>query len=204
MIAPIPSMPGGWPVVLADPAWSFSDRAGRGAAARHYSTMTRAAICALPVLELVAPDALLFLWTTSAHLLDGSAADVCFSWGFTPKTTIAWVKCRSRPLATVPRFNGNPGKAGLLIEALHIGCGHYTRAAHELLVIARRGKARVARRDVPSVIFAPRGRHSAKPAESYEAIERLTPDRPRLELFARGLPRPGWTGWGNEFGLEAA
>jgi N6-adenosine-specific RNA methylase IME4 len=184
--------------VLADPPWSFRDKGSRIAPERapggRYATMSVLQIAMLPVEQLAAPDSLLFLWTTSAHLLDGSAADVCDAWGFEAKATIAWVKCRL-PAA---------GKLGVpVLPRLQIGMGHYVRNAHEHLVIARRGRARVKRRDVPSVIFAPRGRHSAKPAESYDRIERLC-DGPRLELFARGLPRPGWIGWGDQFGLEAA
>lgn len=28
--------------------------------------------------------------------------------------------------------------------------------------------------------------------------ETMYPDLPKLELFARGAPRPGWDAWGNE------
>jgi N6-adenosine-specific RNA methylase IME4 len=191
----LPTTPGGFPCVLADPPWAFRDVGVRGSAEGHYRTMRTMEIAAMPVASLAAPNALLFLWTTSAHLLDGSAACVCEGWGFEPKTTVAWVKARTSRL-------GGPGSA-LVLDKLQIGCGYYTRAAHELLVIARRGKARVRDRGVPSVIFAPRTRHSRKPDASYDVIERLT-EGPRLELFARGLPRPGWIGWGDQFGLEVA
>jgi N6-adenosine-specific RNA methylase IME4 len=32
----------------------------------------------------------------------------------------------------------------------------------------------------------------------YELIERAHPTASKLELFARGKPRPGWHAWGNE------
>jgi N6-adenosine-specific RNA methylase IME4 len=51
---------------------------------------------------------------------------------------------------------------------------------------------------LPSVIRAPRGAHSEKPDEIYEAVERMYPGLQRLELFCRGVPRPGWAAWGNE------
>jgi N6-adenosine-specific RNA methylase IME4 len=51
---------------------------------------------------------------------------------------------------------------------------------------------------VDSVVEAPRGRHSEKPKVFYELIERMYPHATRLELFARGKQRPGWTFWGNE------
>jgi N6-adenosine-specific RNA methylase IME4 len=49
----------------------------------------------------------------------------------------------------------------------------------------------------PSVIYAPRGRHSEKPGVLYETIERMYPELPKIELFAR-TQRPGWSTWGNE------
>lgn len=192
-MTPLPGAVGGWRCVLADPPWSFRDKGSRIAPERapggRYETLAGLDVAALPVREAVARDALLFLWTTSAHLLDGTSPAVCRAWGFEPKVTMSWVKCRPAPGERWPR--------------LQIGMGHYVRGAHELIIVARRGKARVLRHDVPSVIFGPRYRHSAKPEAAYMAIERLC-DGPRLELFARGLPRVGWTGWGDQFGLEAA
>ena len=52
------------------------------------------------------------------------------------------------------------------------------------------------------MIEARRGRHSEKPAAVYELIEGAYPAASKLELFARGAPRPGWAAWGNE--LEAS
>jgi hypothetical protein len=46
---------------------------------------------------------------------------------------------------------------------------------------------------------APRpGLHSAKPKIMYEIIERMYPGLRKIELFARGPARPGWTNWGLE------
>ena len=47
-----------------------------------------------------------------------------------------------------------------------------------------------------TVLLAPRARHSEKPVEMYEEIEKVSPG-PYLELFARN-ERPGWLSWGNE------
>lgn len=44
---------------------------------------------------------------------------------------------------------------------------------------------------------ARRGRHSAKPVEVHQRIERLLGERRRVELFARRR-RDGWDAWGNE------
>jgi hypothetical protein len=49
---------------------------------------------------------------------------------------------------------------------------------------------------ITDVIHVPRpGRHSQKPVVFYEIIERMYPDLPRIELFARAV-RPGWPSWG--------
>jgi N6-adenosine-specific RNA methylase IME4 len=53
------------------------------------------------------------------------------------------------------------------------------------------------------VIMAPRREHSRKPYEAYELIERMFPTLPKIELFARGAPRWGWTVWGNEIARPA-
>jgi len=49
-----------------------------------------------------------------------------------------------------------------------------------------------------SVVHAPRGEPSAKPAIFREMIEAMFPNLPKLEMFARGKAPPGWVFWGNE------
>jgi len=59
-----------------------------------------------------------------------------------------------------------------------------------------RGRVTGRVRDVPTVLLAPRGRHSAKPEELQARAERLSPG-PRIELFARRA-RERWVCWGNQ------
>jgi N6-adenosine-specific RNA methylase IME4 len=54
----------------------------------------------------------------------------------------------------------------------------------------------------PSVIAAPRRKHSQKPHEVYQIIERMCPNTRKVELFARGRPRKGWRTWGAEVTKE--
>jgi N6-adenosine-specific RNA methylase IME4 len=165
-----------FPVVCADPAWRFQNYGEptglHGAAADHYPTMATADICAIPVGDMATPDAVLFLWSTNPHLPD--ALQVIEAWGFEYKTNIVWVK----------------DKAGL---------GFIVRGQHEVLLIATRGDfpAPLPAVRPPSVITAPRREHSRKPDEAYEVIERMYPDLPKIELFARGA-REGWEAWGNQ------
>ena len=50
----------------------------------------------------------------------------------------------------------------------------------------------------PQMQTYPRGRHSAKPGEFRAMIEQLYPTAPKIELFARGAPAPGWDAWGED------
>jgi N6-adenosine-specific RNA methylase IME4 len=100
MTIELPRVAGGYGCVFGDPPWSFTDKGSRaspdwsGRQGGGYETMAADAIAALPVAEVVARDAHLYLWTTDAHLLDGSALRVVQAWGFTPKLTLDWVKVR--------------------------------------------------------------------------------------------------------------
>lgn len=171
---PLPLPPEGkYRAILADPPWRFETRGdgARAAAERHYSTMELAEIEFLPVMNLAADDALLFLWVTSERLAD--APRVMVQWGFElVSTAFVWVK------------EGQPG------------LGYWTRKGAELCLLGGRGSPRRMAADVPEVVHAPRGRHSEKPAEVYGRIERLV-DGPYIELFARQT-RPGWDAWGND------
>jgi N6-adenosine-specific RNA methylase IME4 len=95
----------------------------------------------------------------------------------------------------------------LVWEKPGIGTGLTTRKNCESLWGSKRGRGLPIRdHGVRQKIEAPRGRHSAKPAEAYEALERLYGDVRRLDIFAR-QPRPGWVPWGNQVeatpGLQA-
>lgn len=188
---------GGYSLVLADPPWHFRNWSGdapnmvhdRGrGASYHYPTMRLSDIKALPVASLCAQDAALLLWSVDTHL--PMALDVIAAWGFTYKTkAFVWVKPNK---SAVGRMVGD-------ITAdvnWKMGMGYYTRANAEDCLLAVRGRGLpVLDRGVRRLIVAPAGRHSAKPMEQYERIERLFGDVPRVELFARHS-EPGWDVWG--------
>lgn len=171
---PVPEFVAGtFGVLYADPPWRYDFSADTSDRIEtHYPTMDLAAICSLPVEDIAAEHCVLFLWATSPKLPE--ALQVVNAWGFTYRTCMVWVKDS-------------------------IGLGYYARQRHELLLIATKGKPGVppppARPD--SVIEAPRGAHSAKPAGVYGLIEAMYPNAPKVELFSRGQ-RPGWTVWGND------
>ena len=175
-----PALPDGkYGAILADPPWPFQARSdgGKGRSAEnHYPTMSVAEICGLPVRDLAADDAALFLWTTSEHLAFAPA--LIEEWGFVPvSTAFVWVK------------GGAPG------------LGYWTRKGAEICLLGTRGSPKRLNADVAEVIHAPRGPHSQKPEEAYERIERLVAG-PYLELFGRGRRYDGWDVWGNDPALR--
>jgi N6-adenosine-specific RNA methylase IME4 len=160
-----------FPVVLADPPYRYDNqRSVTRQPENHYPTMPTKEICAVPVSDLATPDAVLFLWAPAPILLN--ALDIMRAWGFEYVTHAVWAKDK-------------------------IGLGTYLRHQHELLLIGQRGN-HIARGPLSSsVIHAPRREHSRKPDEAYELIERMYPDLPKIELFARNA-RDGWAVWGNQ------
>jgi N6-adenosine-specific RNA methylase IME4 len=167
---PLPEGP--FELIYADPPWPMpgSPTSSR-AVENHYPTMPLEEIKAITV--PAADDSLLFLWGVNS--MTPEALEVMSAWGFSYLTNFAWCKDKW-------------------------GLGQYNRSQHELLHVGRRGKVAPpsTKRRQSSVIDARRGRHSEKPASVYELIEAMYPHASKLELFARGTPRPGWTAWGNE------
>ena len=137
----------------------------------------------------IAEDAHLWMWVTDNYLRDGLW--LMDQLGFRYVRTMVWVKMKDE--------NADSSYAiDTARHALQIGLGQYLRGGHELCLFGTRGQACVPEPGdrMPSVIFAERTKHSAKPQEAYDVIERVSPG-PRLEVFARN-ERPGWSVWGNE------
>ena len=167
-------------LIYCDPPWAYSvwSHKGEGRGAKmHNPTMAIDDICALPVADIAAPNAVLMMWATSPHLPQGLR--VIESWGFTFKTVaFTWVKTN---------IDGSP----------FLGMGFYTRQNAEYCLLATRGNP-LPRFDhgVPSVILSRRRAHSQKPDGVYDHIERLFgTDIRRLEMFSR-QSWPGWERWG--------
>lgn len=183
--------------IVADPSWPYKDsgrrryaegaKVKRAGHARHYPSMSLKEICALgvPLISSLHNNCLLFLWTTNAFLVDGSATRVIKAWGFVPKTLHTWVKMTKD--GTKQRF----------------GCGSYGRNSTEHFIVATRGKPnRAGFRAIPTAHFWPwQSRHSQKPKQFYQLVESAC-SGPRLELFAR-IHRANWVSWGDEILEEA-
>jgi len=79
---------------------------------------------------------------------------------------------------------------------VQIGMGRQVRNAHEVCIVATRGRPDRLDLAASSVVIAPRLAHSAKPDAFYDLVERVSPG-PYAELFAR-RERPGWDVYGDE------
>jgi N6-adenosine-specific RNA methylase IME4 len=167
-------------IIYADPPWKYRDTASAGerGAVHKYDVMPLGDIKRLPVASIAEPDSVLFLWVTMPFIKEG--VEVIQSWGFTYKTVaFTWVKLNKHT------------------KTPFMGMGNWTRSNAELCLLGVKGKPKRVSARVKSVILAPRGEHSAKPAETRDMIVTLVGDKPRIELFARERV-PGWDAWGNE------
>jgi N6-adenosine-specific RNA methylase IME4 len=168
-------------IIYADPPWSFNFQKRNSlsdeAKGRLYPTTRGQDIVDLPVSEIAADNAVLFLWVMSSEL--PLALDVIKGWGFTYKTVaFTWVK------TTV---NGK----------YCFGGGNWTRSNPELCLLATKGKPKRISASVRELVVSERRQHSRKPDEIRQAIVELVGDLPRIELFAREKTE-GWDVWGNE------
>jgi N6-adenosine-specific RNA methylase IME4 len=172
---------GPFPLIYADPPWKFEIYSPKGLERtpdQHYPTLTDDEIANFKIGDRTIPeiahaDSALFLWCTSSNV--ARALWIMAAWGFEFKTCAVWVK----------------DKAGM---------GLVFRSRFELLLYGTRGGMPGPQYQPCSVFEYPRGRHSAKPIEIREEIERMYPDfdqNTRLELFSRDAA-PGWTARGYE------
>ena len=171
--------------IYADPPWQFQNRTGKVAPEHkrltRYETMRLDEIKALPISDISAEKAHLYLWVPNALLPDGLA--VMDAWGFEYKGNLVWEKVRK---------DGGPDGRGV---------GFYFRNATELILFGIKKHSAPNRtlqpaRSQVNIIRAMKREHSRKPDEIIPIIEACSQE-PRIELFARGL-RDGWDMWGNQ------
>jgi N6-adenosine-specific RNA methylase IME4 len=163
--------------IYADPPWheQGGGKIKRGAD-RHYPLMKTKEILAMKdfISELSDTNCHLYLWVTNNFLKDG--LEVLETWGFRYVTTITWLK---------DRFGLGQYFRGLTEHCLFGVKGHLP---YKIL----NGK----RQQGVTGFFAPKGKHSEKPEEMRQMIEKVSYP-PRIELFAR-KKTPGWVVWGLE------
>jgi N6-adenosine-specific RNA methylase IME4 len=173
---------GKYRTIVADPPWAYglsnrpgwSWREGRPsgeARSLDYPEMTLDDIAVLPVPNLAAKDAHLYLWTTQRYLHD--AFHVAEWWGFRPSLTLVWCK----------------DTHGLIFGATF-------QPTTEFVIFARRGSLKALTKVESQWFRWPKRGHSEKPEAFMDIVESVSPE-PRLEMFSRRA-RLGWDTWGNE------
>lgn len=190
---PFPGLPRrSYGTILADPPWAFRTYSGDDATPHrtdedHYRVMSLGDLKRLPVADLAAKNCALFMWIVDSHIDQGF--EVAKSWGFRYKTrAFEWFKIK---------LGVDEDKVLVTEDDLVISMGYWSRKQCESCFLFTRGKPARLNADVRQAIFAPRRKHSQKPAQQYKRIERLV-EGPRIELFARHY-QPGWDGWGEEY-----
>lgn len=179
--------------IVADPPWPYEtsktgrfvipkppeDQGQRGVEMMRYSVMSMADLCEMPVAEVAAANAHLYLWATNAFM--DEAGDLARAWGFEPKTILTWVKVHK----------DDPGRPSMKT-------GYYFRGATEHVRFCVRGSLPLQTNEgMPTAYLWPRQPHSVKPPPFGDVVEKCSPG-PYLELFCRS-PRMGWDSWGKGY-----
>jgi len=154
------------------------------AAGKHYNMMTFDELKAIPVRDLIDDPGVIFMWATSPKL--NEAIDLIRAWDFYYRgIAYIWVKT---------------AKDGHIIKGQGIRPS-FVKPTTELVLIGsteKEGRTLALQTESQGqLIFAPRGRHSEKPAEARNRIEDLFGPIPKLEMFAR-YKSLGWDVWGLE------
>ena len=168
--------------VVVDPPWlptlgaTWNSRlSDKAAPQRFYKTLSVADI--IKIRPRLAVQAHVYIWCIAQHV--DWAYEVMREWDTEPTILLTWKK---------------PG----------LGAGRF-RCNTEHVLVGRKGDrignpfgqgGRHCQATDGTLFEWPRGRHSEKPKEFFDLVERLSP-APRLEMYARAH-RPNWTVWGNE------
>lgn len=176
-------------IIYADPPWDYGgkmqyDKSSKSkdeidldknifisSANFKYPTVKTKDLKKIPIHEIAKDNCLLFMWVTNPHLAQG--IELGQAWGFEYKTVaFVWDK-----------MVHNPGK--------------YTMSYCELCLVFKRGKIPEPRgaRNIKQLVRIPRGKHSKKPLEVQQGIEKMFPTQEKIELFARHKP-DNWDVWG--------
>jgi N6-adenosine-specific RNA methylase IME4 len=165
--------------IVADPPWEYDIDLSTGATRspeNNYPVMNLEELCKFgeKVKEISADNCILFMWVTAPKL--NWMNDILEAWGFEYKTNLIWDKVKPN-------------------------MGHYSSVRHEILIIAGKGTCSphtdgITIQSIDSVQSIEKSpRHSEKPTEFMEIIEKLYPDTKKIDLFSR-KKREGWTTWG--------
>jgi N6-adenosine-specific RNA methylase IME4 len=197
--------------IYADPAWRRKAGDGNRSYENHYRTMTWDEIIAMPIADLLLPDAWGFIWIPRAHMLalhtvnykidigDGEIVDapiktpliwaIARAWGFDNYSTcFVWTKTDEE-------------------HENDIGTGLVVRDQDEILCLFKKGRGlpKPSNDEKFGSNHRERSRplgHSRKPQFYRDMIASMTGGVPALELFGRADPEfqlpTNWEMWGNQ------
>jgi len=173
-------------IIYADPAWNIryfkETKAGKLSRELPYGTMNDKQIINLPVKEITAQDAILFIWCIDSKI--PILLNILKKWGFKYiGVGFVWHKKAKTTKGENATFTS------------------YTRKSCELCFIGSRGKYLVKDPTKPQFISKPKREHSRKPDIIRTLIVEMCGNLPRVELFARQRFE-GWDAWGNEVPKE--
>jgi hypothetical protein len=199
-------------IILADwprKPWAYSDETGvERSPANHYPVRDfgwAIDVLAPMIRKLAAPDCMLAFWSTAASLVDD--LEIMAEAGF-----IA-LHQRGSDGRLLRHASGLPDppvegtyRSHLVWDKQVVGMGRWFRDRHELLLIGVRGNfpAPAPGTQSHSIFSERKTQHSAKPDFVTAEIDRLWPNIPKIEVFRRGPPRPGWRAWGHDALAEEA
>lgn len=170
----------GFQVAYVDPPWNYyGDPNKMAAAGKHYPLMDQKSIGSLPVKDILADKAAVFLWATGPRL--DYAFETIKEWGLHYRgVAFIWIKTRQDgqpigPQGVPPTFVKPVTEFVLAATTMKTGRPF---PIHDF-------KAR-------QLVFAPRGKHSQKPEEVRSRIDKLCGDVKKIELFSRAKV-DGWT-----------
>ena len=170
-------------VIYADPPWSFNNKKTGGSmksgSSDHYDVMSLEGLKNLDVNSLANEDSWLFMWWVASQ--PNEALALVEAWGFTLKTMTAftWVKTTKH-------------------NKLHFGMGFTTRQGAESCLVAVKGKPKRQDAGVRQVFMSENRKHSQKPDEVRDYIDRIAGEGNKLEMFSRREAEGEWFTYGLE------
>jgi N6-adenosine-specific RNA methylase IME4 len=170
-------------LILADPPWKQSKGGAKAVRKNTSGKPLDYAVCSLAEIKaylaqannLTGDNAIMFLWTIDKYLHD--AEQIARELGYKLHARMIWNKVNGIPAAFTIRYGHE--------YLLYLYKGRLTPVAQ-----SERGK-------IHSVFTEQVKKHSQKPKESYNIINRLYPSLSKLELFARNHA-DGYDCWGDE------
>ena len=170
-----PPLPEGiYRTIVIDPPWPMTKIKREVRPNQHeldYPTMRVDEIESMPIKDMLADDAFVFLWTTQKFLPDSFA--ILNGWGLKYRFTMVWHKPGGIQPINSPQFNVEFVVAGSVGNPLFTDLKAFNAG-----------------------FTAPRGRHSEKPEAFYNLLRRVCA-KPRLDMFNRRAIL-GFDAWGNE------